>query len=71
MSESHGRAELLTVGVISRRLSLPVTRIEYIIESRNIEPIGMAGNARVFDESVIAEIKKHAVRIAADKVREA
>jgi hypothetical protein len=53
---------LPTVGVIARRLNVPVTRVEYLIRSRRIEPIGMAGNARVFSETdverIAAELRK-------------
>ena len=40
----------LTVGEIARRLDRPIHRIEYLIRSRNIQPIQRAGNLRVFSE---------------------
>jgi len=45
-----------TVGVIAQRLGEPVWRVEYIIHSRHIKPIGWAGNARVFSEADISFI---------------
>jgi hypothetical protein len=45
--------------MIARRLDEPIHRIEHVIRSRGIEPIGKAGNLRVFDDhaiEVIAEI---------------
>ena len=36
---------LLTVGEIARRLGQEVHRIEYVIRSRNIRPVGWAGPA--------------------------
>jgi hypothetical protein len=54
--------ELPTVGVIARRLSQPVHRIEYVIRSRNIAPAGLAGNSRVFTEAdvqfIASEIRR-------------
>ena len=35
-----------TVGVISLELHVPVHRIEYVIRSRDIQPLARAGNAR-------------------------
>lgn len=40
-----------TVGEIARRNNAPVHRVEYLIRSRDIWPIGRAGNARLFAES--------------------
>jgi predicted DNA-binding transcriptional regulator AlpA len=40
----------LTVGELARRIGCPVHKIEYLIRSRNIQPIQRAGNARVFSE---------------------
>ena len=48
--------QMPTVGVIARRFDEPVHRIEYIIESRDIRPAGLAGNARVFSEAAVARI---------------
>ncbi len=45
-----------TVGEIARRLNEPVHRIEYVLRTRDIQPIGMAGNARVYAEEDVERI---------------
>lgn len=45
-----------TVGEIARRLSESLHRIEYVIRSRNIRPVGRAGHVRIFDEADVAYI---------------
>jgi hypothetical protein len=47
---------LLTVGEIHRRTGIALHKIEYIIRSRGVEPIGSTGNARVFSEDVVNRI---------------
>src|SRR5580765_1941772 len=47
---------LLTVGEIARLANSDVHRVEYYIRSRGIQPLGMAGNARVFDEKDATKI---------------
>ena len=56
-----------TVGVIARRFNEPVHRITYIIESRGIQPISVAGNSRVFDEPAVQRIGSELKRIADDR----
>jgi hypothetical protein len=46
----------LTVGAIARRLDEPLHRVEYAIRSRDIRPVGMAGNLRVFDDEALETI---------------
>ena len=58
---------LLTVGEIARRLDTKVHRIEYIIRSRNVEPIGWAGHARVFAEASFDYIASELRRMDADR----
>ncbi len=58
---------LSTVGIIARRLRMPLHRIEYVISSRNIQPDGMAGNARVFSDAAVARIKSELQRIDDDR----
>ncbi|MGE3110087.1 MAG: hypothetical protein AB7N65_01705 [Vicinamibacterales bacterium] len=50
------RSSLPSVGVIAKRLCVPVHRVEYVIRSRGILPMGWAGNARVFSESDVQRI---------------
>ena len=47
----------LTVGEIAKRLGYPIHKIEYMIRSRNIQPIQRAGNLRVFSEKDFCFIK--------------
>ncbi len=56
-----------TVGEIARRLGVPTHRVEYIIRSRDIQPFGWAGNARVFDEAAAKVIGDELKVIGATK----
>lgn len=56
-----------TIGEIARRLGAPIHRIEYIIDTRRIEPIGWAGNARVFSETSVTRIAHELKRIDKEK----
>jgi hypothetical protein len=58
---------LLTVGEIARRLSQPLHRIEYVIRSRHIRPVGWAGHARVFRDADLDRIASELRRIANDR----
>jgi hypothetical protein len=57
----------LTVGEIGRRLSEPVHRIEYVIRSRNVKPVSVAGAARVFSEHDLSFIRSEIRRIEEEK----
>jgi hypothetical protein len=46
----------LTVGTIAGRLNEPIHRVEYAIRSRGIEPAGIAGNLRIFNEDAIEQV---------------
>lgn len=56
-----------TVGEIARRLNEPIHRIEYVIRSRSIQPVSVAGNARVFAESDVQFIASEVRRMDADR----
>ena len=56
-----------TVGEIARRLGEPVHRIEYILRTREIQPMGWAGNARVFSEADVRFIASELQRINAER----
>lgn len=58
---------LPTVGSIAQRLNEPTHRIEYVIRTRNIKAVGMAGHARVFSEADIAFILSELKRIDREK----
>lgn len=48
--------QMNSVGVIARRLGVPLHRIQYVIRSRKIQPTGTAGNVRVFSEADVSRI---------------
>lgn len=50
-------ATLLTVGELARKLQQPAHRIDYIIKTRHIEPVGRAGGYRVFDDAACERIQ--------------
>jgi DNA-binding transcriptional MerR regulator len=52
-----------TVGEIARRVGTPVHRVEYVIRSRGIKPISVAGNARIFSEADVQHIASELRRI--------
>ena len=56
-----------TIGAIANRLGEPVHRIEYIIKTRSIQPVGRAGNCRVFSEDDVAFIAAEIRRIDSEK----
>jgi DNA-binding transcriptional MerR regulator len=56
-----------TVGEIARRHNVPIHRVEYVIRSRGIQPVGRAGNARVFAERDVARIGSELCRIAQER----
>jgi hypothetical protein len=62
-------ATMLTVGVIASRTHQPIHRIEYLIKSRGIAALAMAGNARVYSEDALEAIVQELHRI--DSVRSA
>ncbi|MFG0243211.1 MAG: hypothetical protein ACF8R9_10550 [Phycisphaerales bacterium JB054] len=47
----------LTIGVIAQRVKQPLHRVEYFLRSNAVRPIGRAGNARVFDEGVVEQVR--------------
>lgn len=59
--------DLWTVARIADRLGVARHRIEYLIDARDIRPIGTAGIARVFDEKVVELLRAELARIEADR----
>ena len=47
---------VLSVGQFDRRLNEPLHHIDYAIKTRNITPIGIAGNAWIFGEEHLEQI---------------
>lgn len=52
-----------TVGEIARRHGVPVHRVEYVIRSRHIQPIGKAGNSLIYSNEAVERIASHLHRI--------
>ena len=59
---------LWTVARIANHLNVPRHRVEYVIDTRGVAPIGRAGIARVFDQSVIPIIEKSLQDIEANRI---
>ena len=57
-----------TVGEIARRLGVPIHRVEYVLRTRDIAPLAMAGNARIYAESDVDRVASELHRIDADRV---
>ena len=56
-------SSLPTVGEIAHRLGQPIHRIDYIIRTRELQPIGWAGNARIFADEDVALVARELRRI--------
>jgi len=41
----------LTPGEIARQLDVPTYRVQYVINSRRIQPVFWAGNVRIFSKA--------------------
>ena len=55
--------KIWTVTRIAERVKAPRHRVEYIIETRGINPVGTAGIARVFDERDVDRIDRELRRM--------
>ncbi len=55
-----------TVAVIAERLGVARHRVEYVIRSRQIEPVNWAGNARIFSEASVDYIASELARMESD-----
>ena len=56
-----------SVGTLARLFRVPVHRIQYVIRSRGIAHVGVAGNVRLFDAAAAQWIGSELKRIAADR----
>lgn len=52
-----------TVGEIARRNGVPIHRVEYVIRSRHILPIGKAGNSLIYNSEAVERIASELRRI--------
>ena len=57
--------QALTVGVLASECGCAIHQIEYLIRSRQIEPIQRAGNLRVFAPEVVDVLKSELDKIDA------
>ena len=64
---SHSIPRVPTVGVIAQRLGASVHQVEYVIRTRDIQPSGVAGNARVFAETDVDRIASELRQIAEER----
>ena len=56
-----------TVGEIARRFGVPVHKVEYVVRARQVQPIGWAGNARIFSEAAVDRIGGELRRIEEER----
>lgn len=61
------KSRMWTVGSIAKRLGVELHRVEYLIDAREIEPVGRAGIARVFDDAAVERIESELQRIEATR----
>lgn len=52
-----------SVGTLARLFRVPVHRIQYVIRSRGIAHVGIAGNVRLFDDAAARWIASELRRI--------
>ena len=55
--------QMFTVGELARRAGVPVHRVTYVIETRGIEPIGRAVQARVFSQEAAEQVLRELQQI--------
>ena len=48
---------LLTTGAIADLVGEPIHRVEYVLRTRNIRPVGIAGRLRVYDTDAVDQIE--------------
>lgn len=61
------RVNPISLGQIARELGVSLHRVEYIVKSRRLSPIGRAGNIRLFQPSDVQLISKELKQVAARK----
>lgn len=60
----------LTPGEIARRLGEPLHRVNHVLATRDIKPIGRAGICRIFGEEAVELIRAELAAIDARRSRE-
>ncbi|MCA9125095.1 MAG: hypothetical protein KDB11_33195 [Planctomycetales bacterium] len=56
-------AQIASLGEISRRLDVPIHRVEYVIRTRHIEPTLIAGGRHFYSEASVQRIGSEIKRI--------
>ncbi|MEQ8770043.1 MAG: hypothetical protein RIB60_05995 [Phycisphaerales bacterium] len=64
---SINRIDHWTVARIAQHLGVPRHRVEYVIETRGINPAAWVGHARVFDPADVARVRVELDRIEAER----
>ena len=59
---------VITLGVLASRLNIPVHRAEYLVRSRQIQPVSRAGRFRVFDKQAVKELQQEVEKMEARKL---
>lgn len=58
MSAAPPVARMLTPGIIARELSSPLSRVLYVLNSRqHIRPAARAGTLRLYDRLAVAQVR--------------
>ena len=60
-------SQIASLGEIARRLNVPIHRVEYVIRSRNIKPLLVAGGRRFYSGSQVQRIASEIRRIDEEK----
>lgn len=63
--------QMFTVGELARRAGVPVHRVTYVIETRGIEPLGRAGQARVFSQAAAEQVLQELQQINSSRPEKA
>lgn len=56
-----------SVGTLARLFGVPIHRIQYVIRSRGIAHVGVAGNVRLYGKAAAQWIGSELQRIAGDR----
>jgi hypothetical protein len=49
---------LRTAGVIADELDAPLSRVLYVLRTRNVKPIGRAGVLRLYDRAAVETVRQ-------------
>ena len=57
MDRSDSTPKLRTAAVIASEVGQPLHRVRYLLRRMDIRPVAVAGNTRLYDRSVVNEIR--------------